>query len=304
MSDLFIPIAVCLVVFLGYCVTQMVVTIHEEKKNMDAEPKNIPMMYRFGYAPITLITEVLGKDLARLFHKKAAELHALLVTADLSADITPAFVISAQIFYAFLGAVVGICAILPLPVIPVPVKTLFIIVIALFSWMYPKTMIDKVIDERKIALIKALPYAIDLIASAMRSGLDFGAAMQYYVNLNIPGPLTKEFHRVSDESRVGMTRAQALTAMADRVQIPEFTTFIGAIVHGMEVGASITESLMIQGEELRRARYNLAEMKAARAPSVMLFPMMLFILPAVFLVIATPVAIRFMNTGGLSMFGR
>ena len=304
MSDQFIPVTVGLVIFLGYCITQMILTIQEEKKNIEAEPKNIPMMYRLGYAPIMLISEIIGKDLARLFPKRTNELHRLLVTADLSAEITPAFIFSAQIFYAFLGGVIGFCLISPIPLIPVPIKVIAILVLAVFSWMYPKVIVDKVIDERKIALIKALPYSIDLIASAMRSGLDFGAAMLYYVNLKIPGPLTREFHRVSDESRVGKTRAQALTAMAERIQIPEFTTFIGAVVHGLEVGASITETLKIQGEELRRARYNIAEMKAARAPSIMLFPMALFILPAVFLCIATPVWLRIKDSGALAMFGK
>ena len=303
MSDLFIPVSVFLVVFLGFCVTQMVLTIREEKKNIEEEPKNIPMMYRLGYTPIVLISEIIGKDLARLFSKKSQNLQKLLVTADLNGSITPAFVYSAQIFYLILGSIVGFCLVSPLPVIPIPIKGLIILVIAVVGWMYPRIMVDKVIDERKIALIKALPYSIDLIASAMRSGLAFGAAMHYYVNLKIPGPLTKEFHRVSDETNMGKNLPQALTDMATRLQIPEFTTFIGAIVHGMAIGASITESLKIQGEELRRTRYNIAEMKAARAPSIMLFPMMLFIMPAVFLIIAVPVYIRLRDTGAFSMFG-
>jgi len=69
------------------------------------------------------------------------------------------------------------------------------------------------------------------------------------------------------------------------------------VCYGAEIGASISHTLKIHGTELRRARFNLAEQKAARAPSVMIFPLALCIMPAVFIVIITPVILRFKATG-------
>ena len=85
--------------------------------------------------------------------------------------------------------------------------------------------------------------------------------------------------------------------MARRVQIDEFTSFVGVIAYGTEIGASIADTLRIHGEELRRARFHLAERKAARAPSLMILPMALFIMPAVFIIIITPVMMQMKGTG-------
>jgi tight adherence protein C len=85
--------------------------------------------------------------------------------------------------------------------------------------------------------------------------------------------------------------------MADRVQIEAFTAFVGVVSYGTEIGASISETLRMQGKELRRTRFALAERKAARAPSVMIIPLVCFIMPAVFIVIITPVVLKYKAMG-------
>jgi len=146
--------------------------------------------------------------------------------------------------------------------------------------------------------IKALPFAIDLIASAMRSGLDFSAALRYYVSMsNKDSPLTKEFKVVLNQMELGKTRIEALESMASRIEIKEFTSFAGAVIHGTEVGASIVETMCIQGEEMRKARFAIAERKAARAPSLMILPIAIFIMPAFFVIIGAPILIRMQETG-------
>ena len=85
--------------------------------------------------------------------------------------------------------------------------------------------------------------------------------------------------------------------MARRVQVESFTSFVGVVAYGTEIGASISETLRVHGEELRRARFHLAERKAARAPSLMILPMAVFILPAVFIIVITPVMMKMKGTG-------
>ena len=94
-----------------------------------------------------------------------------------------------------------------------------------------------------------------------------------------------------------MSRVDALSSMANRIQSPTFTSFVDAVAHGSEVGASMVGTLRMQGEDMRRARFNIAERKAQRAPSIMIFPMAIFIVPAVFIVIGVPVWMRLQSTG-------
>ncbi|MBR3822581.1 MAG: type II secretion system F family protein, partial [Kiritimatiellae bacterium] len=76
-----------------------------------------------------------------------------------------------------------------------------------------------------------------------------------------------------------------------------FTSFAAAVTHGIEVGASIVETMKIQGEEMRRVRFNIAERKAARAASAMILPIAIFIMPAFFIVIGVPVYLKVCSSG-------
>lgn len=172
------------------------------------------------------------------------------------------------------------------------------IVAAIVGWFLPTTFIQKRAQERQIEIIRSLPFAIDLLASAMRAGLDFIAAVRYYVSMGGKGALVVEFGLLLRQMELGKSRMEALEEMATHVQTQEFTAFVAAVAHGTEIGASIIETLQIQGEDMRRARFNLAERKAARAPSIMIFPIALFILPSVFAIVFVPVILRFLAAKG------
>ena len=172
------------------------------------------------------------------------------------------------------------------------------IVAAIVGWFLPTTFIQKRAQERQIEIIRSLPFAIDLLASAMRAGLDFIAAVRYYVSMGGKGALVVEFGLLLRQMELGKSRMEALEEMATHVQTQEFTAFAAAVAHGTEIGASIIETLQIQGEDMRRARFNLAERKAARAPSIMIFPIALFILPSVFAIVFVPVILRFWAAKG------
>lgn len=171
-------------------------------------------------------------------------------------------------------------------------------VAALLGWVYPVMLVRQHAQKRQIEIIRALPFAIDLLASAMQSGLDFIAAVRYYVMMGGKGALVVEFGLLLRKMEMGRSRLEALEEMATHVQTQEFSAFVGAVAHGTEVGASIIDTLRIQGEDMRRARFNLAERKAARAPSIMIFPIAIFILPAVFTIIGVPVIMRFKAAKG------
>jgi len=175
---------------------------------------------------------------------------------------------------------------------------------ALLGWVYPVSWLGSTARRRKDAMSKALPYAIDLVTVSMQAGQDFGASVRHLVNEGPRGPLRDEFSVMLRQTELGKSRIEALKAMAERIQLDEFRSLVTSVIQSTEMGASIAATLKLQAEEIRRARYHKAERQAARAPSLMLIPVALFILPAVFIIIFTPIVIRFMESGMGGMGGQ
>ena len=255
----------------------------------------LPPLYRILHYLIKTVDSFgIGVLLSRIREEKTKYLEKKITIANLT--LTPQIVFSAQVLVMILGG--GISALLFLAT---PLErqwsVLALVIGGWIGWIYPVVTVEDMADKRQTAIVRGMPFAIDLIGSAMRSGLDFGAAIRYYVSLGITTPLTVEFGIMLRQIELGKTRIEALTMMAQRIDSKEFTSFVGAVAHGTEVGASIVDTMNIQSEEMRRARFNLAERKAARAPSLMILPMALFIMPAVFIIIFTPVYLKVQASG-------
>ena len=166
----------------------------------------------------------------------------------------------------------------------------------LLGFYWPLIWLRRTALSRQEQISRELPYAIDLLTVAMEAGQDFGAAVRHFVNEVGTGPLQQEFGIMLRETDLNKSRIEAMRSMAARMQVEEFKSIVTAVVQSTEMGASVAAALKVQAEEIRRARFHRAERKAARAPSLMLIPLALFILPAVFIVILTPVIMRMMNT--------
>jgi tight adherence protein C len=140
--------------------------------------------------------------------------------------------------------------------------------------------------------IKAdLPDALDLLAVSVEAGLGFDGAIAK-ITEHMDGPLADEFSLTLGEMRIGESRQDALKRMADRVDAPELSTFTRAIIQADQLGTSLGRILRVQAADSRMRRQAAAEEKAMKAPIKMLFPTVLFIFPAIFLVILGP---AFMN---------
>ena len=166
----------------------------------------------------------------------------------------------------------------------------------LLGYYWPLVWLRRTAQARQDQISKELPYAIDLLTVAMEAGQDFGAAVRHFVNEVGTGPLRQEFGMMLRETDLNKSRIEAMRSMAARMQVEEFKAVVTAVVQSTEMGASVAAALKVQAEEIRRARFHRAERKAARAPSLMLIPVALFIVPAVFIVILTPVAMRMIDT--------
>jgi len=269
------------------------------KQDKEDQP---PALFRFSAVPVQILNAAgVGTLICRLFPAKCRALRKRLTYAGLS--ITAEQVYATRIFLIMLltpvlGGIVYLLIDDENQFIATLLASLAGVFIASFL---PGVIIGNLVQARKTKILQTLPYSIDLIASAMRGGLDFSAAILFYVKLGIKGPLTDEYSMMLREMELGVIRTAALENMADRIQIKEFTSFASAIVMGTELGASLAETMEIQGEEMRKLRFSIAECKAQRAPSLMLLPMALFILPAVFIIILTPVFLK-MQEAGVPLF--
>jgi tight adherence protein C len=132
-----------------------------------------------------------------------------------------------------------------------------------------------------------LPDALDLLAVSVEAGLGFDGAIAKLAE-HMDGALTEEFNLALGEMRIGESRQEALKKMAQRVDTPEISSFTRSIIQADQLGISLGRILRVQAADTRLKRQAAAEEKAMKAPIKMLFPLVLFIFPAMFVVILGP----------------
>ncbi len=291
-------ILTCILAFLAVFVPYLVATAWVQtrgRRRSDSFLKQLPAFYRMSWRFVETISIGLGHDNALLGPARREKYTKAALKSGY--PLTAENMLAGQIF----GFSAGVITMgLGFFILSGNVRAAFGLGFlgAFLGWVYPVMIVEKRAQERQREIIRSLPFAIDLIASAMRAGLDFGAAIRHYVSLGSKGALTVEFGLLLRQMELGTSRLEALEEMEKHVQTAEFSAFVGAIAHGTEIGASIIDTLLIQGEDMRRARFNLAEQKAARAPALMIFPIAMFILPSVFAIVLVPVFLRFKAAKG------
>jgi tight adherence protein C len=171
---------------------------------------------------------------------------------------------------------------------------LFPIVIGLMGYMIPGVWLNRKIKDRKQEIQRALPDAIDLLTISVEAGLGFDPAL-HRVAEKWDNELTREFRRMLNEIRMGMSRRQAMREMANRVNVDDLNVFIASIIQADQLGVSITQVLRVQSKQMRLRRRQRAEAMAHKAPIKMLFPMILLIFPAMYVVILGPAIPQILN---------
>ena len=173
---------------------------------------------------------------------------------------------------------------------------------ALTGFYMPVLWLNSKIRRRQDEIVKALPDALDLLTVCVEAGLGFDAAMAK-VNEKWDNELSLAFGRVLQEIRLGRLRREALRDMANRMEVPDVTTFVAAIIQAEQLGVSIAKVLRIQSDQMRVRRRQRAEENAQKAPVKILFPMVLLIFPSLFIVLLGPAALTVKNSGVLGIFG-
>ena len=142
--------------------------------------------------------------------------------------------------------------------------------------------------SRQAAVSAELPDALDLLSVSVEAGLGFDGAVQKLTE-HMDGPLIEEFELALGEIRIGEGRSEALKKMVGaQLDSQEMGSFVRAIIQADQLGISLGRILKVQAGDTRLKRQLLAEEKAMKAPIKMLFPTVIFIFPAMFLVVLGP----------------
>jgi tight adherence protein C len=148
--------------------------------------------------------------------------------------------------------------------------------------------------KRQDELQRGLADALDMLTVCVQAGQGFDSALLQVAKATT-GPVAGEFARVLSEIQIGKSRGQAFAALADRTSVPEVRNFVSALVQADRLGLPIASVLKEQSVQMRLVRRQRAEEKAQKVPIKILFPMLLCIFPALFIVIIGPGAIRMVD---------
>jgi tight adherence protein C len=177
------------------------------------------------------------------------------------------------------------------------VLVLLAVAFGAFAFFLPDLLVYNVGDHRQHKLLNGLPDALDMMTVCVEAGLGFDAALSR-VALYLDGPIAVECARVLQEMQFGLSRSQALRAFADRTDVPEIRAFVSSLVQSSELGISIGLVLREQAKEMRIRRRQRAEEKAQKLQVKIVVPLVLCLLPALFIVVIGPGILNIVHAFG------
>lgn len=162
------------------------------------------------------------------------------------------------------------------------------------GYLFFELMIESKIRTRQKEIQKALPDVLDLMTVTIEAGLGFDSAMQRVVE-KAKGPIADEFNNTLQEIRMGKTRREALRDLGIRTGVADLSRFVESLIQADQLGISLGNVLRNQSDQMRILRRQRVQEQAMKAPVKMLFPMLLFIFPCIFIIILTPALLQFIN---------
>jgi tight adherence protein C len=264
-----------------------------------AKPNRIALFrwfHPFYTAVLPLLYSTMMPERAvRYIEKQRPLLQRKLVTANIRDEITPDEFLGFKVVMSFVlfFLVLYIAGSMGRPI--TPGLWPFLLIGGFFA---PDNWLTGIIKKRRREIIRAMPYTLDLLTLSVEAGLDFIAAIQRLTQRSRSNALLLEFGHMLKEIRLGTSRSDSLRSLADRLQIEEISSFTTLLIQADQLGASIGQVLRAQSDQLRAKRFQAAEVAGARASQLVLFPLVLFIFPAIFIIVLGPTVLNFL-AGGL-----
>jgi tight adherence protein C len=177
-------------------------------------------------------------------------------------------------------------------------RTVFVVgLFTVIGFFFPQLWLQSRINSRQNEVRKALPDALDLLTICVEAGLGFDAAMSKVAE-KWENELSVMFGRTIREVQLGKTQREALRDMADRLGLPELTSFVAAVIQSQILGVSLAKVLRIQSDQLRMKRRQFAEELAHKAPVKMIIPMALLTFPSIMIILMAPAAFQIAGAFG------
>lgn len=176
-------------------------------------------------------------------------------------------------------------------------QPIWVLISAIIGYFLPDIWLNDNRKRRELAVIRAMPVYLDFITMAVQAGLNLQGALGQAMEKAPESPLRNEFGTVLRDLRAGLTRADALRRMADRLNIKEVTSFVSAMIQAEKMGASLATVLSVQAEQRRGERFQRAEKLAMEAPIKLVGPLIIFIFPVTFIVLGFPIVMKFLAEG-------
>lgn len=273
-------------------VFSLIIFVSTLSKNRNlSQYKNLPIYFYMFQGAITFFSLEIGSMLVKSSSKNKLKMEKMLRQSALSLQVQDVY--GAAIVLALIFGIIGGIVLFVLKM-ALPLKLLLGTIFIVIGAIIPFFNIWQIAQKRSEEILRDLPFIIDIISSSMNAGLDFNASVAHLSEIKNKDHvvLKDEFMSYLKEVQLGKSRAEALRDMEKRICVKEFSRFIFAILHGIETGVSIVEVMRVQAVEIRRLRSTLAEQEAAKAPSKMIVPMVIFIFPSMFIIIFTPILIK------------
>ena len=185
----------------------------------------------------------------------------------------------------------GLCTVFGVPIKVLGMGSLIIFVLCFLG---PRIYLQRLVEGRKYSIQKGLPDCLDLLCVSVEAGLGFDIALSKLVT-KFKGAIAEELKIVLSEMQMGRTRKEALKSMADKMDVPDLSAFVSAIVQADQLGVSVSKVLKIQSAQARLKKRQRAEEMAMQAPVKMLFPMVGCIFPTIMVVLLGGVVFEFIK---------
>ncbi|MBL7663712.1 MAG: type II secretion system F family protein [Bacteriovoracaceae bacterium] len=266
-------------------------SLQDAEENRDASKDGMILKYSRPFYKryfLPIVKGMKGKNNFRDKYKKK------IAQAGLTKNITPDEVVAFKLFLiigfpiVFLVLKEFLEADWPLSYVPL---------VSIVGFFYPDIWINGVIDRRKKDVIRNMPFIVDLLALSVEAGLDFVAAMTRVIEKAPKSSLAEEFDNLIREIKIGSSRAEALRQLSWRIDVLQVSSFTATLIAADSVGASIGPILKTLAVDMRGKRAAEIEKQGATAGTKMLIPMMIFIMPAVGMVVLAPAAMQLISGG-------
>jgi tight adherence protein C len=243
---------------------------------------------------LSLLGGVLPRNYRDTMHRK-------LIRAGLSGQFRAEEIITMQVLGGLVGGLLS-ALLLALGTVGGGGGIGLAILLPILGAQLPRSWVDRKVEERVDAIRRDLPDTLDLLAISVEAGVGFEAALGIVCD-NFSSPLADEFARTLREMELGLPRREALQNLKRRTEVPELSNFVLTLTQADALGMPVGRVLTTAAGEMRTKRRQWAREKAAKLPVKILFPLVLFIFPSIFIVILGPAASEIMQSFDSGGFG-